>query len=138
VRYGEASRVDFLLSGAEGRPNCWLEVKNVHLSRTPGLAEFPDCVAARSTKHLRELEAMVAAGDRAVVLFVVQRTDCDRFAACAELDPAFAAGLDRAAAAGVEVLVYPCAISTESVAVSHRIPWAGGASRNGALQSTFE
>ena len=56
-----------------------------------------DCVAARSSKHLRELEAMVATGDRAVALFVVQRTDCEAFAACHDLDPAFARGLDQAA-----------------------------------------
>ncbi len=84
VRYGEASRVDFLLT-APDRPACWLEVKNCHLSRTQGLAEFPDCVAARSTRHLRELTAMVAGGDRAALLFVVQRTDCDTFSACHEL-----------------------------------------------------
>ncbi|MDP3659090.1 DNA/RNA nuclease SfsA, partial [Phenylobacterium sp.] len=65
VKYGTNSRVDFLLQG-EGRPPAWLEVKNCHLMRTPGLAEFPDCVAARSSKHLRELQAMVAAGDRAL------------------------------------------------------------------------
>jgi sugar fermentation stimulation protein A len=124
VKYGAASRVDFLLSGPD-RPNCWLEVKNVHLSRTPGLAEFPDCVAARSTRHLRELEAMVAAGDRAVALFVVQRTDCETFSACAELDPAFAAGLDRAADAGVEVLVYACEITTEAVRIMRRVEWVG-------------
>jgi sugar fermentation stimulation protein A len=122
VRYGEASRVDFLLT-APDRPACWLEVKNVHLCRTPGLAEFPDCVAARSTRHLRELEAMVAAGDRAVALFVVQRTDCAAFSACRDLDPAFAAGLDRAAAAGVEVLVYACEITTEGVVIARPLPW---------------
>ncbi len=124
VKYGAASRVDFLLT-APDRPACWLEVKNVHLRRTPGLAEFPDCVAARSTRHLEELEAMVAAGDRAVALFVVQRTDCDRFAACRALDPAFAAGLDHAAEAGVEVLVYACEISSDGVAIDHRIRWMG-------------
>lgn len=143
VKYGEASRVDFLLE-AEGRPPCWLEVKNVqsqlqrdlkpdhrvwlevkncHLMRTPGLAEFPDCVAARSLKHLRELEAMVAEGDRAVALFVVQRTDCHAFRACHELDPAFADGLSRASEKGVEVLVYSCAIGVDGVSISHRIPW---------------
>jgi sugar fermentation stimulation protein A len=124
VKYGVNSRVDFLLTHPD-RPACWLEIKNCHLRRTGTLAEFPDCVAARSTKHLRELEAMVAAGDRAVALFVVQRTDCDRFAACAELDPAFAAGLDHAAAAGVEVLVYACDISPSAVRIAHRIPWIG-------------
>ena len=122
VRYGEASRVDFLLQGADG-PDCWLEIKNCHLRRTGTLAEFPDCVAARSAKHLRELEAMVAQGDRAVVLFVVQRTDCDAFAACRELDPAFATALDHAADAGVEVLVYACDISPTAVTLTDRIPW---------------
>jgi len=122
VKYGAASRVDFLLT-APDRPACWLEVKNVHLSRTPGLAEFPDCVAARSTRHLKELEAMVAAGDRAVALFVVQRTDCETFSACYELDPVFAAGLDHAAEAGVEVLIYGCDLSTDSVTIARRMPW---------------
>lgn len=122
VRYGEASRIDFLLEDA-GRPPCWLEVKNVHLMRTPTLAEFPDCHAARSEKHLRELEAMAARGDRAVQLFVVQRTDCDRFAACRDLDPAYAGALDRAARHGVEVLCYACDVGPEGVRLSHRLPW---------------
>lgn len=122
VKYGENSRVDFLLT-AEHRPPCWLEIKNVHLSRRPGLAEFPDCVAARSTRHLRELEAMVSAGDRAVALFVVQRTDCTTFSACAELDPAFAAALERTADAGVEVLVYACAMTTDAIRLERRLDW---------------
>ncbi|MEI9965737.1 MAG: DNA/RNA nuclease SfsA [Caulobacteraceae bacterium] len=138
VKYGANSRVDFLLT-APDRPPCfleitdvqpknserrlWLEVKNCHLSRGDGLAEFPDCVAARSTKHLRELEAVVAAGDRAVVLFTVQREDCDRFSACRDLDPVFATVLDHAAEAGVEVLVYRCAMSAETIRLDRRIPW---------------
>jgi len=123
VKYGQASRVDFLLE-APDRPRCWLEIKNCHLRRTGSLAEFPDCVAARSTKHLRELEAMVAEGDRAVALFVVQRTDCDAFSACHDLDPAFARGLDSAANAGVEVLVYGCDISPERVKIARPMAWA--------------
>ena len=122
VRYGEASRVDFLLED-DRRPRCWLEVKNVHLMRTPGLAEFPDCRAARSSRHLRELEATVAAGDRAVMLFVVQRTDCERFDTAADLDPLYAADLRRASAAGVEVLCRMCDITCEGVAISHPLPW---------------
>ena len=122
VKYGTASRVDFLLQG-DDRPPLWLEIKNCHLKRAGTLAEFPDCVAARSAKHLRELEAMVAAGDRAVVLFTVQREDCDAFSACHELDPVFAAALDHAADAGVEVLVYRCEMSQAAIRVSERIPW---------------
>jgi sugar fermentation stimulation protein A len=121
VRYGEASRIDFLLERSGER--LWLEVKNCHFSRTPGLAEFPDCVAARSAKHLRELAHMVEAGDRATVLFVVQREDCDRFSACRDIDPVFAAALDGAADAGVEVLVHTCAMRPDSITLGGRIPW---------------
>lgn len=122
VRYGVGSRVDFLLE-APDRPRCWLEVKNCHLRREGRLAEFPDCVAARSLKHLRELEAMVGEGDRAAMLFVVQRTDCDVFAACHDLDPAYAKGLDAAARAGVEVYVYGCDITLSSVRLARPMPW---------------
>jgi sugar fermentation stimulation protein A len=80
-------------------------------------------VAARSTKHLGELEAMVRAGDRAVALFVVQRTDCDAFSACHDLDPAFASALERAADAGVEVLAYGCEMSPAAIRVARQIPW---------------
>jgi sugar fermentation stimulation protein A len=122
VKYGEASRVDFLLTSPD-RPSCWLEIKNCHLSRGAGLAEFPDCVAARSSRHLRELAAMTKAGDRAVVLFVVQRMDCDRFSACAELDPVFARTLGEVASEGVEVLAYACGIDEQGVALKQRIAW---------------
>ncbi|MDP1875185.1 DNA/RNA nuclease SfsA [Phenylobacterium sp.] len=137
VKYGAASRIDFLLEGrapsslddgpAEIQPaapqRTWLEVKNCHLMRRPGLAEFPDCVAARSTKHLQELETMVTAGDRAVVLFVVQRTDCTAFSACHDLDPKFAQGLERAADFGVEVMVFTCQMDVTGVTLAARIPW---------------
>jgi sugar fermentation stimulation protein A len=128
VRYGENSRVDFLLE-APDRAACWLEVKNCHLRRTGALAEFPDCVAARSLKHLKELTAMVEAGQRAVMLFVIQRTDCDAFAACHDLDPAYARGLTEAAARGVEVLAYACEITTEAVRVAAPVPWLGAHKR---------
>jgi sugar fermentation stimulation protein A len=123
VRYGANSRVDFLLEHPDRAP-CWLEVKNVHLMREPGLAEFPDCVAARSTRHLRELAERVRAGDRSVLLFVVQRTDCDRFAPAADCDPAFARALAEVAAQGVEVLVYGCEVTPAGVRLDQPMPWA--------------
>jgi sugar fermentation stimulation protein A len=122
VKFGAASRVDFVLS-QEGRQPCFVEVKNCHLRRGGTLAEFPDCVAARSARHLKDLAAEVAAGTRAVQLFVIQRTDCDRFAACADLDPAYAAGLLAAADAGVEVLCYGCDIGVGAIRIARRIPW---------------
>ncbi|HLY88726.1 MAG TPA: DNA/RNA nuclease SfsA [Acetobacteraceae bacterium] len=120
VRYGRNSRIDLLLE-APGRPICYVEVKNVHLSRGDGLAEFPDCVTQRGAKHLLELADMVAAGYRAVMLYVVQRDDCDRFRTAADFDPAYHAGLKVALAAGVEALVYGCAVTVEGIRVDRKL-----------------
>ncbi|MGQ9369591.1 DNA/RNA nuclease SfsA [Azospirillum sp. ST 5-10] len=125
VRYGRNSRIDLLLE-AEDRPAAYVEVKNVHLRR-PRLgdgraAEFPDCVTARGAKHLEELAAMVAAGHRAVMLYLVQRSDCAYFRVAADLDPAYAAGLRRAVAAGVETLCWSCAITRESIELDRPLP----------------
>ena len=118
VKYGEASRIDLLLEGGRGkragRP-CYVEIKNVHLMRQPGLAEFPDSVTARGAKHLRELSAMVENGARAVMLYIVQRSDCARFAPAADLDPAYATALSDAVRSGVETLCYDCEITTKEV-----------------------
>lgn len=129
VKYGENSRVDFLLSHPDRTP-CWLEVKNCHMRRTGTLAEFPDCVAARSTKHLRELAGRVRTGERAVALFVIQRTDCDAFSACAELDPAFAAALEAVIDEGVEALCYACDMSPAGVSIARRVPLVRAVSRS--------
>lgn len=122
VRYGEASRVDFHLSTA-GRPDLWLEVKSVTLSRAPGLAEFPDSVTARGLKHLADLSREVAGGARAVMLFLAQRADCQAFAPAADIDPAYARGLVAAAQAGVEVLCYDCQIGPSGLRLNRRLPW---------------
>lgn len=122
VKYAEKSRVDFLLTG-DGLPDCYLEVKNVHLTRRPGLAEFPDSVTARGARHLFDLAAMVAAGHRAVMLYLVQRTDCASFALAADLDPAYAAAFRTARAAGVEALCYATTITPEAISLSEPLPF---------------
>jgi sugar fermentation stimulation protein A len=121
VRYGVASRVDFLLEAPE-RPAAWVEVKGVTLHRGGGLAEWPDCVSARGARHAEELGEVARLGGRAVALFVVLRADCDRFAVARDLDPAFAAAFARVREAGVETLVYGCDVSPERIAVGRRIP----------------
>lgn len=121
VKYGANSRVDFLLTAPE-RQDCYLEIKNVHLSRQPPLAEFPDCVTERGAKHLRELSAMVAAGHRAVMLFVVQRDDCSHFRIAADCDPGYAAGFIEARNAGVEALCYACDVTPAGIAITRRLP----------------
>jgi sugar fermentation stimulation protein A len=119
--FGKASRVDFLLEGPD-RPPCYLEVKNVHLMRRPGLAEFPDSVTARGARHLDELAAMKAHGACAVMLFVIQIGSARAFALARDIDPAYGLAFDRARAAGVEALAYACRIGRDGVALARPVP----------------
>jgi sugar fermentation stimulation protein A len=124
VRYGTNSRIDILLQGA-GKPDAYVEVKNVHLSRRKELAEFPDSVTARGAKHLRELSAMVAAGHRATMVYLVHRGDTSAFAIAGDIDPTYAAEFSAAVAAGVEMLAYACNVTVAGVEVTDRLPIAG-------------
>ena len=122
VRYGRNSRIDLLLTHPE-RPACWVEVKNVHLRRGDR-AEFPDCVTLRGAKHLEELGDRVDAGERAVMLYVVQRADCRCFAIAADLDPGYAKALARARGRGVEVLCLACTVTTDGITIGAPLPLA--------------
>ena len=129
VRYGTNSRVDFLLESPDSAagpacPACYVEVKSVTLKRGGDLAEFPDAVTARGTKHLGELAEMARQGQRAVLFFLVQRGDCTAVAPAADIDPAYAAALTESIAAGVEVLCYKCNLSPEAVTLDERLPLA--------------
>ena len=103
VKYGaENSRIDVLALDGAGR-QVYIEVKNTTL-KDGDWALFPDAVTERGTKHLRELQVMVQEGHRAVIALFVHRSDVDRFDAAREIDPVYAAELDRAAETGVIVL----------------------------------
>lgn len=119
VRYGTNSRIDLLLSGAKGR--CYVEVKNVTLAEN-GRAYFPDSVTTRGQKHLQELMDVVQAGDRGVILFVVQRMDTKSVSPADWIDPVYGSLLRRAVNAGVEALAYQAAIGSEEIVISHRLP----------------
>jgi len=121
VKYGAASRVDFLLTQA-GLPNCYVEVKSANLCRTAGLVEFPDTVTKRGAKHMDELAAMVAEGHRAVVLYLVQRSDCSAFAVAADIDPAYNAAFEAARAQGVEALCYRVDLTLEVSSFGEALP----------------
>jgi sugar fermentation stimulation protein A len=126
VRYDENSRIDILLQtdpDALQRPSCWVEIKNCHFSRTPPLAEFPDCNTVRGVKHLKALERVVEAGGRAVMLFIVQRMDCDSFTTADDIDRAYGPALRDAASRGVEVLCYSCHLSSEAIRLDRPLPW---------------
>ncbi|CCQ74764.1 DNA/RNA nuclease SfsA [Magnetospira sp. QH-2] len=121
-KYGKNSRIDILLTDPN-KPPCYVEVKNVTLMRDgANLAEFPDAVTTRGTKHLQELTDMVAEGHRAVMVYLVQREDCTSFRVAADIDPAYDAALKAATKAGVEALCYTCKLTPSGITVAHPLP----------------
>ncbi|RAU22085.1 DNA/RNA nuclease SfsA [Paramagnetospirillum kuznetsovii] len=120
VKYGVNSRIDLLLE-SPSRPKCWVEVKNVHLKRGDW-AEFPDAVTVRGTKHLAELRDRVAAGERAVMVYLVQRADCVGFRPAADIDPTYANALAQSMRDGVEAICYICHLSQGGIEIGGTLP----------------
>ena len=122
VKYGKNSRIDILLESPD-RPPCYVEVKNVHLRRPEGAhpmaAEFPDSVTKRGAKHLMELADMATEGARAVMLYLVQREDCDHFRLASDIDPVYAENFILARSRGVEAICYACRLTLTEINVSH-------------------
>jgi sugar fermentation stimulation protein A len=121
-KYGANSRIDFLLTDPE-KGSAYVEVKSVSLRRPPGeIAEFPDAVTTRGTKHLNELTRVVADGHRAVMLYVTQRSDCSTFKVAADIDPKYASALAAARRAGVEAYCYDCKVTRSGIDIARRLP----------------
>jgi hypothetical protein len=98
------------------------KIKNVHLMRQEGLAEFPDSVTARGAKHLKALSEMVASGARAAMVYFVQRGDARAFTLAHDIDPAYARAFHEATASGVEALAVASDVSLEGLALPRAIP----------------
>lgn len=120
-KYGRNSRIDILLSDPQ-RGMAYVEVKNVHLSRKAGLAEFPDSITERGTKHLAELADMVREGHKAVMVFLIQRSDVSRLSLARDIDANYGRAFDAARAAGVEIIALKCKLSTTEIIVDKAVP----------------
>lgn len=121
VKYGERSRIDLLLQG-QGRPDCYLEVKNVTAAVDQGIGYFPDAVTTRGARHLREMAAMVAAGHRALLVFCVQREDVAAVRPADAIDPAYGLALREAMAAGLEVMALGARVTPDGITLCRRLP----------------
>ena len=122
VATAQGSRIDFLLEEHPDDPRpAWVEVKSVTLAEG-SLARFPDSVTARGRKHAMALASLVESGARSVMLFVVQRADCDRIEPADDIDPAYGAALREAASRGVEVLAVGARVSAKSIRVEGALP----------------
>ncbi len=119
-RYGDNSRIDFLLS-APSLPDLYLEVKSVTLCRISGLAEFPDTTTARGARHLAELAKLIHQGHKAALLYLVQRTDCERVTIAADIDPAYAEAANIAKQEGVDMLAYAATLSPTMITLGSKL-----------------
>lgn len=123
VKYGtENSRIDLLLSD-DAKPDCYIEVKSCTLLETNGQGYFPDAVSTRGQKHLRELIQMRHQGYRSVLFFAVLHTGIECVSAASHIDSRYAALLDEAQTAGVEVLAYGAELSEKGMALKHSLPF---------------
>jgi sugar fermentation stimulation protein A len=123
MKYGENSRIDIFLSGStDGKPDCYVEIKNVTMSREKGMGEFPDAVTSRGTKHLKELGDMVDQGYRSVMLYLAQRPDIKGMRIASDIDPTYADALKVAKDKGVEAYCYKCDVSPLAIKVNKTVP----------------
>ena len=120
-KYGKNSRIDILLEDPK-KGMCYVEIKNVHLSRTHGLAEFPDSVTERGVKHLGEMSDMVATGHRAVMVYLIQRADATKLTFARDIDETYADAFVAAKKAGVEAIALRCALDTNGIRVETTVP----------------
>ena len=121
VKYGKNSRIDLLLEDpAKGL--CYVEIKNVHMMRKVGFAEFPDSVTERGAKHLAEMADMVREGHRAVMVYLIQRNDAKSLSLARDVDAGYGEAYDKAVKAGVEVIAVRCKLSTDAIMVDKTVP----------------
>ncbi|MFE8147008.1 DNA/RNA nuclease SfsA [Brenneria goodwinii] len=121
VKYGsENSRIDLLLQ-APGRINCYIEVKSVTLLQQ-GQGYFPDAITLRGQKHLRELQQVVANGERAVLFFAVLHSGIKQVSPARHIDPRYAELFIAAQQRGVEVLCYGAKLSPDGIKLTDRLP----------------
>ncbi len=120
VNYGKNSRIDLLLKKDQNL--CYVEIKNVTLVQDK-IIYFPDAVTQRGTKHLNELMEMVKQGHRAVMFYLVQRSDGIIFQPAKHIDPVYADTLKMAVENGVEICVYQARISQQEITIEKSLPW---------------
>jgi len=120
VRYGSNSKIDILLQD-DTKKDCYVEIKNVHLTREKGVAEFPDAVTTRGAKHLRELSLVSKSGLRAVMLYLIQRNDCNFFKIAKDIDIKYAEEFHNAIKAGVEVICIDTILSNKAINIGKNI-----------------
>ena len=117
--FSDDTRFDFLISNSQEK--CFLEVKNVTLVRNKKIAEFPDAITSRGTKHLIQLINAKKKGFQSYILYLIQRQDCSSFKIADDIDREYKITFDTARKNGVKILCYDCKISLEEVKLNNQI-----------------
>ena len=119
VKFSDKTRFDFLISN--NKEKCFLEVKNVTLVRKNKIAEFPDAITSRGTKHLRELISAKKKGYKSYILYLIQREDCKSFKIAKDIDKEYKIAFDEALKKGVKMLCYDCKLSNEEIKLNNQV-----------------
>ena len=121
VPYGDNSRIDLLVTQADGTP-CYIEVKTTTLAED-GVGLFPDAVTERGRKHLGELARLARKGIRAVQFFCISRSDVNSIQPADRIDREYGKALRRAIRAGVEVHAWSAIVTPEEFTLTTEIPF---------------
>ena len=119
VKFSDKTRFDFLISNNNRK--CFLEVKNVTLVREKKIAEFPDSITTRGTKHLKELITAKKKGFDSYILYLIQREDCISFKIAKDIDDEYKSTFDEALKNGVKILCYDCKLANEEIKLNNKI-----------------
>ena len=118
-KFSDGTRFDFLLSN--DKEKCFLEVKNVTLLRENKIAEFPDAITSRGTKHLNELCNAKKKGYQSYILYLIQRENCDSFKIARDIDEEYKIAFSKALKSGVKILCYDCKLNSEEIKLNNQI-----------------
>ena len=121
VKFSDKTRFDFLISN--NKEKCFLEVKNVTLVRSNKIAEFPDAITSRGTKHLKELINAKKKGYKSCILYLIQREDCKSFKIANDIDREYKTTFNEALKNGVKMLCYDCKLSDEEIKLNNQISY---------------
>ena len=119
VFFNKETRFDFLLE--KKKQKSFIEVKNVTLCRNKDIAEFPDAVTSRGSKHINNLINATKKGYKSYLFFVIQRDDCNKFSIAKDIDPQYAKLLTVALKNNVKVICYDCKFSSKGIRINNKI-----------------
>jgi len=119
VKFGNNTRFDFLITKKNYK--AFIEVKNVTLSRKSGVAEFPDAITSRGTKHIEQLIKANKQGYEIFLAYIIQREDCKKFTIAEDIDPEYSKLVLKAVKKKLNILCYDCKFSLKGIKLNNKI-----------------